>query len=126
MLQRIVDDVMSVNELIGDIAAASERQALGVNQISSAVNQMDSTTQQNAAMVEQTTAAARSLASETESLSNMIGFFRIGRGGGSAFAPSSRESYEPAPARAAAPARPPLRLAVGSDVAPSNDDWSKF
>ncbi|MCA3256396.1 MAG: methyl-accepting chemotaxis protein [Alphaproteobacteria bacterium] len=129
MLQRIVDDVMSVNELIGDIAAASERQALGVNQISSAVNQMDSTTQQNAAMVEQTTAAARSLASETESLSNMIGFFRIGRGGGgSSFAAPARESYEPAPSRAASAQRPPLRLAVGSDVgaAASNDDWSKF
>lgn len=128
MLQRIVDDVMSVNELIGDIAAASERQALGVNQISSAVNQMDSTTQQNAAMVEQTTAAARSLASETESLSNMIGFFRVGRGG-SAFAPTSpRESVEPAPSRTAHAGRPPLRLAVGSDVgaASSSDDWSKF
>ena len=125
MLQRIVDDVMSVNELIADIAAASERQALGVNQISSAVNQMDSTTQQNAAMVEQTTAAARSLASETESLSNMIGFFRIGRGGGgSSFAPSAPRETVEAP-RAAA--RPPLRLAVGSDVgSSSSDDWSKF
>ena len=117
MLKRIVDDVMSVNELIADIASASERQAMGVNQISSAVNQMDSTTQQNAAMVEQTTAAARSLASETEALTAQIGFFRIGR---------TAQAYTPA--AETRPARTQLRLASGGDFTPttSNEDWNRF
>ena len=49
-----------------------------------AVNQMDQVTQQNVAMVEQSTAAARSLASDTEELSRLIGQFKLGNEAGAA------------------------------------------
>jgi methyl-accepting chemotaxis protein len=42
---------------------------------------MDQMTQQNAAMVQQSTAAAHSLVAEAESLSRLVGQFRIAEGG---------------------------------------------
>ena len=67
-----------MNGLVGDIAASAQEQATGLNQVNTAVNQMDQVTQQNAAMVEQATAAAHSLATEADTLAQLVGQFTIG------------------------------------------------
>ena len=77
-LKRIVDQVMQINSLVSEMAQAAEQQSTGIEQVNAAVSQMDQVTQQNAAMVEESTAASRNLASETQSLSNLIGFFSVG------------------------------------------------
>ncbi len=46
---KVADSSGKVGELLGEIAAASKEQALGIEQINIAVTQMDKVTQQNAA-----------------------------------------------------------------------------
>jgi len=77
-LKRIVDQVMQINALIGDMAQAAEQQSTGIEQVNAAVGQMDQVTQQNAAMVEESTAASRNLASETKMLTERVAFFSVG------------------------------------------------
>jgi methyl-accepting chemotaxis protein len=77
-LKRIVDQVLQINSLVSEMAGAAEQQSTGIEQVNAAVGQMDQVTQQNAAMVEQSTAASRNLASETQVLSNLVGFFSVG------------------------------------------------
>jgi methyl-accepting chemotaxis protein len=77
-LARISAEVSRITELMGEISASAQEQALGLEQVNTAVNQMDQVTQQNAAMVEESTAASHSLAREADNLTQLVGQFRIG------------------------------------------------
>lgn len=77
-LERIVAQVLDINNVVTAIAAGAKEQAIGLQQVNTAVSQMDQTTQQNAAMVEQTTAASHSLSEKTSELDRLIGSFNIG------------------------------------------------
>lgn len=44
----IVSSVTRVNDIMGEIASASEEQRRGIEQVAQAVSQMDQVTQQNA------------------------------------------------------------------------------
>jgi methyl-accepting chemotaxis protein len=79
-LTAIVTSVKKVSDIIGEIDAASEQQASGIDQINSAIAQMDKNTQQNAAMVEQATAAAESMTEQSRSLTELVRFFKVGEG----------------------------------------------
>ena len=57
-LEAIVLSVKKVNDIIAEIAAASEEQSTGIDQINKAVTQIDETVQQNAALVEEAAAAS--------------------------------------------------------------------
>ncbi|WP_425563882.1 methyl-accepting chemotaxis protein [Rhizomicrobium palustre] len=81
-LKGMVAQIVEINALVNEMAGAAERQSVGVAEVSSAVTQVEHVTQQNAAMVEESTAATRSLAAETEVLSDLIGFFQLGEAGG--------------------------------------------
>ncbi len=50
-MQKILRSVSRVNDIIGDIAAASDEQRRGIEQIADAVSELDATTQQNASLV---------------------------------------------------------------------------
>jgi len=77
-LTAIVTSVKKVSDIIGEIDAASEQQASGIDQINSAIAQMDKNTQQNAAMVEEATAAAESMTEQSRSLMELVRFFKVG------------------------------------------------
>ncbi len=77
-LKDILLQVGSIHENIAAIVDASREQAGSLREISQAVNQMDQATQKNAAMVEETTAASHSLASEAESLRQLLTRFDLG------------------------------------------------
>lgn len=49
----IVSSVTRVNDIMGEIASASEEQRRGIEQVAQAVSQMDQVTQQNASLVEE-------------------------------------------------------------------------
>ncbi|MEP9401605.1 methyl-accepting chemotaxis protein [Sphingomonas sp. VNH70] len=89
-LDRIVTRVTEIGDLVATIASGADSQALGLQQVNTAVNEMDSVTQQNAAMVEESTAAARSLATEAEALSRHVARFRLGDAAATAAAPHDR------------------------------------
>ncbi len=76
-LKAIVDQVVEINELVIGIAASAQEQAMGLQQVNTAVNDMDQTTQRNAAMVEETTAASRGLAQDAERLAGLVARFRV-------------------------------------------------
>ena len=74
-LKSIVDGVRSVDEIISQIATASEEQAVGILQINKAVTQMDETTQQNAVLVEDAKNSSLELGNLTRSLSELVNQF---------------------------------------------------
>ena len=80
-LSDIVGRIAEIDALIGEIAASSQEQSVGLNQVNAAVNQMDQVTQQNAAMVEQATAAAAGLKGEASDLVRLVSRFQIAQGG---------------------------------------------
>ncbi|ATA27148.1 chemotaxis protein [Brenneria goodwinii] len=77
----VMDDVIAsikqVNDLMAEIAAASDEQSQGISQVSQAVTEMDSVTQQNAALVEQSAAAAASLEEQARQLMQAVAIFQL-------------------------------------------------
>ncbi|WP_024326827.1 methyl-accepting chemotaxis protein [Thioalkalivibrio sp. AKL19] len=75
-LEDIVDSVKKVSDIIAEIAAASEEQSTGLDEINKAVTQLDEVTQQNAALVEEAAAASESLDDQSRELLEMMSFFK--------------------------------------------------
>jgi len=69
--------VKRVSDIISEIAAASQEQSAGIEQVGHAVGQMDQVTQQNAALVEEAAAAAQSLDEQAGKLRDCVGQFRM-------------------------------------------------
>ncbi|MBS0846984.1 methyl-accepting chemotaxis protein [Citrobacter sp. JGM124] len=76
-MAEIVHSVTQVNDIMGEIASASDEQRHGIAQVAQAVSQMDLVTQQNAALVEESASATESLASQTEHLTQVVNVFRL-------------------------------------------------
>jgi methyl-accepting chemotaxis protein len=73
----VVSAVQRVTDIIGEIAAASEEQSKGIDQVNIAIYQMDQTTQQNAAMVEEASAAAHLLEEQARELLAAVNVFHV-------------------------------------------------
>jgi methyl-accepting chemotaxis protein len=76
-MSEVVASIRRVTDIMGEISAASNEQALGVSQIGEAVTNMDQVTQQNAALVEQMAAAASSLKSQAQELVQTVAVFKL-------------------------------------------------
>jgi len=76
ILNQIVDRTGKVNDLIAEIAAASNEQSQGIEQINTAVAQMNRVTQANASNSEESASAAEELSNQAEELATMIGAFK--------------------------------------------------
>ncbi|MFY2565744.1 methyl-accepting chemotaxis protein [Achromobacter ruhlandii] len=76
-MQEVVASVKRVTDIMGEIAAASQEQATGIEQVNRAVSQMDEVTQQNAALVEEAAAAAGSMQDQAHALVGAVGVFRL-------------------------------------------------
>ena len=68
----IIDKVQKVAELMKNISEASQTQAQGVNQITSAISHMDQITQQNAAAAEQSASASEELSGMAIALKDQL------------------------------------------------------
>ena len=73
LLQQIVENARKVDELIAEIATASQEQTQGLNQIVTAVSQMDKVTQSLAAGAEESAASAQEMHGQAMSLEHTIG-----------------------------------------------------
>jgi methyl-accepting chemotaxis protein len=76
-MNEIVTSVQRVTDIMGEIAAASEEQSAGIEQINKAMSQMDEVTQQNAALVEEAAAAAESLQGQASNLAQVVSVFKL-------------------------------------------------
>jgi len=77
-LNEIVSSVKRVTDIIAEIAAASQEQSTGIDQVNRAVTQMDQVTQGNAAQTEELSSTAQSLAAQAEQLQALVGGFKVG------------------------------------------------
>lgn len=73
----IVGSVQSVNDIIGEITAASLEQSTGIEQVNQAIIQMEQVTQQNAALVSESAAAADALKTQAKSLAELVSTFKL-------------------------------------------------
>lgn len=76
-MEAVLHGVGGVNELIGQIALASDEQSKGIAQVTVAVAELDRVTQQNATLVQQVSATADSLSGQTETLGSVITRFTL-------------------------------------------------
>ncbi|KVR11149.1 hypothetical protein WK09_22375 [Burkholderia ubonensis] len=144
-MTEVIGAVQRVTDIMGEIAAASEEQSGGIDQVARAVTQMDEVTQQNAALVEEAAAAAQSLDEQAARLRETVAVFQLDDGAAQrratvpavarrvtpAPASAARDSHDaPAPRAAVAPparrAAPAPSPAAPAPVAAGNDDWETF
>jgi methyl-accepting chemotaxis protein len=76
----IVESIVKVTDLVGEIASASNEQAQGIQQVSIGLSQIDQVTQQNTASAEEGAAAAEELSSQAEQLRQMLARFVLKQG----------------------------------------------
>lgn len=124
-LHLIATGMHDIAGLVESIASGASEQATSIQQVNLAINDMDGVTQANAAMVEEVTAAVRALSTETRSLEEQIGRFRIE---GGVAAPSAPVVAMRRPAAAPAPAPRRMAAPVQGNLAVRQDeeDWSSF
>ena len=128
----IVDSIVRVTDIMGEITSATHEQTIGIEQINMAIAQMDEVTQQNAALVEEAAAASQSMQEQAGELAHVVGFFKTGNHVASVSKLSPARAAAPAPALARPAARPaPARKAVA--VAPARrgnaaaeSEWEEF
>jgi methyl-accepting chemotaxis protein len=103
VLQEIATQTAKVNDLVHEISAASNEQAQGIEQISTAVTQLDSVTQQNAANAEESASASEELSAQAEELKGVVGELQAMVAGqsaeGSATSQPAPQSFRAGPAK---------------------------
>lgn len=80
MLTKMVPDIQKTADLVQEIAAASNEQDSGAQQINKAIQQLDQVVQQNASASEEMASTSEELSSQAEMLMSTMGFFRVGEG----------------------------------------------
>ncbi|CAM8636828.1 Tar Methyl-accepting chemotaxis protein [Comamonadaceae bacterium] len=76
-MEKIVESIQKVNDIVGEISGASQEQNIGVNQVSEAISSMDHTTQQNAAMVGKGASSAATLQAQSQQMLESVSVFRL-------------------------------------------------
>jgi methyl-accepting chemotaxis protein len=78
LLAELVPAIRKTSDLVQEVAAASREQASGISQVNKAIGHMDQVTQRNAAAGEELASTAEEVASQAESLQQLIAFFKVG------------------------------------------------
>ncbi|MDR7192523.1 methyl-accepting chemotaxis protein [Luteimonas terrae] len=133
-MAEIVSSVQRVTDIMSEIAAASQEQASGIEQVNQTITQMDETTQQNAALVEEASAAARSMEEQAAALTQTVSVFRIDatQAAVRAVAPRPLAAVSKSSPPAAAPVRratasAPARVTASKPaLAVAEADWAEF
>ena len=137
-LNEIVQSVKKVASLVAEIAAASQEQSMGIDQVSKAVTNMDHMTQQNAALVEETNAALQSAQVQVDELRQAVNFFKTGEvftlavpsapvRSALAASPAAPRPFKKAHKLPSRPSRAATSPATAAAVALAADaDWKEF
>ena len=79
VINELVPSIRRAADLVHEVAAASNEQAVGVAQMNKAMSRVDELTQRNATAAEEVASTSEELSSQAESLQSLIAFFRIGK-----------------------------------------------
>ena len=117
LLEKMVDDVLKIDENISAIVQTTQEQSTTLQEINTAVNAIDQGTQQNATMVEETTAVSHILSNQAVSLAELLREFGMGSGvPKSATIPSPQMQIKKAPAP----------TFVDGNAAIDTNSWTEF
>ncbi|WP_408003106.1 methyl-accepting chemotaxis protein [Pseudomonas oryzae] len=125
----VTEAVLKVNDIMNEIAAASDEQNRGVEQVNIAIAQMDQVTQSNAALVVESAQSAHTMETQVAELANTISALRLaGQGRGAVqrprVVPAGVQQRAPAaPSRAAHGRSLPAREPMGGT---QQQEWSEF
>ena len=76
-LGKIVDGISKAANLVGDIAIASNEQAIGIQQINQGIEQVSDVVQSNSATAEESASASEELSSQADILKDMVAKFTL-------------------------------------------------
>jgi methyl-accepting chemotaxis protein len=65
---KVAEDSNKIGQLVGEIAAASKEQSIGIEQVNTAVSDVDKVTQQNAARAEESASASEEMKAQAEQM----------------------------------------------------------
>ncbi|MEM7207162.1 MAG: methyl-accepting chemotaxis protein [Pseudomonadota bacterium] len=127
-LEEIVNAVKKVGDIVADIAAASQEQAAGIDQVNQTVTSMDELTQQNAALAEETSAASVSMSQQARDMSAQVAFFKVGQQSGSHMSTSGTTVSSPIsnPVPVASSSGDNWSVSSGSGSSNAEDEWAEF
>ena len=131
-MEKIVDSVQGVADIMARISAASAQQSAGIEEINQAIGEMDTMTQQNAALVEQAAAAAEGMQVQAQQLSEAISAFRLSdQAPAGAVKPALTAAARPVALKPAVKSKPKLRVAAPAAkraaASPKGEDqWEEF
>ena len=111
-----------VADIVNEIAAASQEQSAGVEQVNSAVAALDDVTQQNAALVEEASASSRHALELARELMSQVAFFTVDGGQSEVASPRPAAAAKPRPAVSAPKAAAPSGLAAAG----AGGVWREF
>lgn len=77
LLDNLIPSIRRTTDLVQEVAAATNEQALGVNEIGRALGQVDQVTQRNAASAEELATTADDMAGQADTLRRHILYFRL-------------------------------------------------
>ncbi len=132
-INEVVSAVARVDQIMTEIATASEEQGRGIGQVNQAVTELDQVTQHNVRLVSEASSAANALEAEARTLREAVAVFQLDQGSGSA-AVEPRVPPEPAaastqPVRTSTPRAQPAAPARTGTSAPTDDsdlEWQTF
>jgi len=75
-LDRIVTSVKKVNDIISEIAMASNEQASGIEEVKKSVMEMDAMTRDNSSLVREASSASDALSDQAGKLDELVAFFK--------------------------------------------------
>jgi methyl-accepting chemotaxis protein len=133
-LEQIVAAVKKVTDIVAEIAAASNEQASGIDQVNKAVMQLDELTQQNAALVEQASAASQAMAEQARDLNSSMARYQVNsqtsgsasEAAASMTAADRRKTGRPWTASPAAAAKAPAVRSSSRQANGDDTEWKEF
>ena len=118
-LNEIVESVKRVTDIVAEIAAASQEQLIGIEQVNRAVTSMDHVTQANASQTEELAGTSAAVLNNARRLETMVSAFQLGHENHA----TSDSDRRAAPAPPAAPIDP---FSSMSGEATNPDDFIEF
>ena len=119
-IEGVVAAVTKVNDIMGEIAAASDEQSRGIAQVNQAVVQMDEVTQRNAGLVQRAAQASADLDTHLTDALLTMGVFKLD--GQTVHAPTP----QPVPVERRAAAAPQRSEVARRADAKAVEEWSEF
>jgi methyl-accepting chemotaxis protein len=128
-MEEIIVAVRGVTELISRVAATTQEQGQGIDQVNQAIAQLDGVAQQNAALVEEASAATESLRNEVYGLTRLVDQFKISdqaRGKPVERPPMPGASKAPSPTAIPTSTSKPLAFNRRNQATENDENWTEF